>query len=251
MTAGPLPLDHAVVLVFVVLSPIVDLVWFYPWLLRGARSRAYALGILGQWMGAACVLALWFHSARPWTALRLGAVSPSGAGIGLVLAVAFVSLLIYQRRALLARPDRLVAAFRDIGGAGPLVPRTPGESRGFLLLSISAGICEELLFRGYLMWYLATWTGLAWAAVISSVVFGAGHLYLDGRSALKAGIVGAVMAGITIAAGSLLPAMLIHAAVDMNSGSLGFRAAALGGLNAPGAPTPPAAPRTTPADGPA
>jgi hypothetical protein len=232
MLAGtPVTLDHVFFFVMILVSPFVDLFWLYPWLTRataagvpGARRWAYLVGILGQWMGTACVIALWVAYARPWTALRLGAGSPLGLGIGLALAAAFIALLGLQRRALFARPERLDLVLRQIGNAGPLLPRTPGELRGFMLLSITAGICEELIYRGFAIWYLSAWTGLAGAVAVSSILFGAGHLYLDRRSAIKAGIVGAVMAGIVILSGSLWPAMLLHAAIDMNSGSLTFRA---------------------------
>ena len=56
---------------------------------------------------------------------------------------------------------------RQIGAARPLLPHTPGELRGFNLLSITAGICEEVLYRSYIWWYVAVWTGpllAPWAA---------------------------------------------------------------------------------------
>ena len=38
--------------------------------------------------------------------------------------------------------------------ASVYLPRTKKDSVWFIVLSISAGICEELLFRGYLIWYM-------------------------------------------------------------------------------------------------
>jgi membrane protease YdiL (CAAX protease family) len=227
----PATLDHVFFFLMILVSPLVDLFWFYPWLTRataagvpGARRKAYVWGVLGQWVGTACVAALWIGHGRPWSALRFGAGPPLRFGIGLALAAAILVLLGLQRRAIFARPERLDIVLRQVGSAKPLLPHAPEERRGFMLLSISAGICEELLYRGYVMWYLSAWTGLAGAVAVSSILFGAGHLYLDRRSAVRAGIVGAVMAGIVLLSGSLWPAMLVHAAVDMNSGSLAFHA---------------------------
>jgi membrane protease YdiL (CAAX protease family) len=95
-----------------------------------------------------------------------------------------------------------------------------------------------VMYRGYIWWYLAVWTGPWAAAAISSLLFGAGHLYLDRKAAVKAGIVGAVMAGIVLGCGSLWPAMIIHAAIDINSGSLTFHALrrSQGGSPEPGIP---------------
>lgn len=225
-------LDHVLFVLIALVSPVVDKVWLYPWLTRateagvpGARARAYLIGILGQWIPVGVVLAFWASRGRPLTALGFGLGSPLRLGIGLALAAAVVILLSLQNRALLARPEKLPLVLRQMGPAyRPLLPHTPGELRGFKLLSITAGACEELMYRGYIWWYLAVWTGPWASAAISSVLFGAGHLYLDRKAAVRAGIVGAVMAGIVLGCGSLWPAMIIHAAIDINSGSLTFHA---------------------------
>ena len=72
---------------------------------------------------------------------------------------------------------------RSLGHANPLVPRTNGEYRGMILVAFTAGVCEEMLFRGFVTWYfLAFWPGtrssLALAMIISSILFGFGHIYL-------------------------------------------------------------------------
>jgi membrane protease YdiL (CAAX protease family) len=236
-------LDHVLFVFLALVSPAFDYFWLYPWLTRaseagapGIRPRAYSFGILGQWGSTALVLALWASRGRSLAGLGLGIGSPLRLGIGLALAGMVVGLLWLQRRAISARPERFDMVLRQVGAARPLLPHTPGELRGFKLLSLSAGICEEVMYRGYIWWYVAVWAGPVAGAVISSILFGAGHLYLDRKSAVRAGIVGAVMAGIVLGCGSLWPAMIIHAAVDMNSGALAFRALrrAQGGSPEPG-----------------
>src|SRR5947208_812557 len=224
-------LDHVLFVLIALVSPVVDKVWLYPWLTRateagvpGARARGYLIGILGQWIPVGVVLAFWVSRGRPLTALGFGLGSPLGLGIGLALAGAVIVLLSLQHRALLARPEKLALVLPQVSSARPLLPHTPGELRGFKLLSVTAGVCEEVMYRGYIWWYLAVWTGPWAGAAISSVLFGAGHLYLDRKSAVRAGIVGAVMAGIVLGCGSLWPAMIVHAAIDINSGGLAFHA---------------------------
>lgn len=224
-------LDHVLFVLIALVSPVLDKVWLYPWLTRaseagvpGARARAYLIGILGQWIPVGVVLAFWMSRGRPLTVLGLGLGSPLGLGIGLALAAAVIVLFRLQHRALLARPEKLALVLPQVTSARPLIPHTPGELRGFKLLSITAGVCEELMYRGYIWWYLAVWTGPWAAAAISSVLFGAAHLYMDRKAAVRAGIVGAVMAGIVGGCGSLWPAMILHAAIDINSGSLTFHA---------------------------
>jgi membrane protease YdiL (CAAX protease family) len=224
-------LDHVLFVLIALLSPALDKLWLYPWLTRateagvpGARARAYLVGILGQWIPLAAVLALWASRGRSWATLGFGLGSPLGLGIGLALAGAVIVLFALQHRSLLARPERLASILPQMSAARPLLPHTPGELRGFKLLSVTAGICEEVMYRGYIWWYLAVWTGPWGGALLSALLFGAGHLYMDRKAAVRAGIVGAVMAGIVLGCGSLWTAMILHAAIDVNSGSLAFHA---------------------------
>jgi membrane protease YdiL (CAAX protease family) len=229
MMASHVALDHVLFAAIAIVSPLVDL-WLYPMLVRasaagvpGVRARAYVVNLLTAWGLTACVIGLWAARGRPWSALRLGFATPLRLGAGLALAVAFLVLLLVQRRALVARPDRLARLASKLSNAEALLPHTPGELRGFAAVSITAGICEELLFRGFLMWYFAGW-GVVAAVVVSSLFFGFAHIYLGVPHVPRTAILGLVFALIVVAAGSLWPAIIIHAAIDLNSGDLGYRA---------------------------
>jgi membrane protease YdiL (CAAX protease family) len=109
------------------------------------------------------------------------------------------------------------------------VPRTTGEYRGMIVVALTAGICEEFLFRGFVTWYfLEFWPGsrigLVLAVTISAILFGFAHIYFGVRQVWVGAVVGAFFAAVVLAAGSLLPAMIMHAAMDLNSFDLGHRA---------------------------
>lgn len=74
--------------------------------------------------------------------------------------------------------------------------------------------------RGYLMAYIDHFFGLAAAVVVSSLVFGLGHLYQGLPGVLKTTVVGLVVAGLYVLSGSLWLPMLLHAFVDLNAGFL-------------------------------
>jgi membrane protease YdiL (CAAX protease family) len=232
MMGSHVMLDHVLFAAIFIAWPLAEWLWYYPRSVRsieagvpGARARIYRNILLPEWGFTACVIALWVARGRPWSALRLGFVTPPRLAMGLALAAAFLGLLWVQRRALIVRPDRLARLRGKLGQVEILLPRTPGERRGFALVSITAGICEELLFRGFLMSYFAGW-GLVAAVAVSSLFFGFAHIYQGMPSVPRTGIVGLVLALIVVAAGSLWPAIIIHAAIDLNSGDLGFRALA-------------------------
>jgi len=61
-------------------------------------------------------------------------------------------------------------------------------------------------------------------ALISSFLFGSGHIYLGVRQIRVSAIGGAAAAIIVLAARSLLPVIILHAALDFHSFDLGYRA---------------------------
>lgn len=100
-----------------------------------------------------------------------------------------------------------------------LIPVLPLEKFAFTSLALSAGFAEELVFRGFLLWALSVASGsVTIAVVLSSLVFGLLHAYQDAGGAARAAILGAVLAAPVVATGSVLPAMVAHAAIDMTSG---------------------------------
>jgi membrane protease YdiL (CAAX protease family) len=198
----------------------------------GARPRLYAVGIAVEWTLAACVLALWVLRRRPVSMLGLGFSGPWRLAAGLAFFVMYAVLAFKQRRALIARPERLLKLFGRMPRAEALVPRTIGELRGFACLALTAGFCEELLFRGFVTWYVSLWSGSLLAIAFTSILFGLQHLYLGKEHVARAAVGGLLFGIVAVASGSLWPAILLHATVDLVAGDLGFRA--LGG------PPPPA-----------
>ena len=86
-------------------------------------------------------------------------------------------------------------------------------------MSITAGICEELVFRGFLIPAIGSAIGaLGLAAVIAAAVFGLVHAYQGFGGAVRAALLGAMLSLPLLVAGSILPAVLAHAAIDVIGG---------------------------------
>jgi uncharacterized protein len=94
----------------------------------------------------------------------------------------------------------------------------------FVVLSLTAGICEEFLFRGFVMGALFR-AGLdTWLVVVlSSVMFGFAHLYQGRGGSVGTGILGALFGSVRIATQNLLPAVVWHSALDIVAGIAGAR----------------------------
>jgi len=98
-------------------------------------------------------------SGRSWASLMVNHVSPIQSAMFLVYAGLMVLVLWRQRRGILARPAAVERLRKRLDFAKPLLPHTAAERRLFWAVSATAGICEETLYRGFLTWYIAGWTG--------------------------------------------------------------------------------------------
>ena len=128
-----------------------------------------------------------------------------------------------SRKVATLTPERRERARAGLSGpVVALLPHNRAEWRGFLALSLTAGVCEELLVRGFLIWFIASWTGPWIALVLSSVLFGLAHGYQGPGGIVKTGVVGLVMGAVYLGTHSLLPGMVLHALLDAGSGTAGW-----------------------------
>jgi membrane protease YdiL (CAAX protease family) len=99
-----------------------------------------------------------------------------------------------------------------------LLPRSTGERRLFALVGVTAGVCEEWLYRGF---FLAVVAALAPGlpalvlVLVAGVAFGLAHAYQGPTGVLTTGVLGALLAGVYLSTGSLLLPVLLHAAIDL------------------------------------
>jgi membrane protease YdiL (CAAX protease family) len=102
-----------------------------------------------------------------------------------------------------------------------LAPQNYLESILWVALSVTAGICEETIFRGYLQRQLVAWTRSAPAGVLlSAVLFGAGHVYQGGKATVVIGVYGLMFGILAEARQNLRPGIITHAWHDAITGLL-------------------------------
>ena len=108
----------------------------------------------------------------------------------------------------------------DIRGiVSQMAPASAGELTLWIALSISAGICEELIFRGYLQQQFTALTRHIWLGIaISAVFFGLAHGYEGTSGMLLITVYGAFFGILAHLRGSLRAGMFAHAWQDSVSG---------------------------------
>ena len=221
--------DVAFAFLLVVVS-ILEQVYFWPRFRADAdaerprtRSRAYRVIFFAEWLFTLGAIAIWRANDRSWPALSLSLPHGWRLVLGAVLVLAVVALLLVQL-AVVARLStaRRVAARSKVGAVAFMIPRTREEQLWFLTLAVTAGFCEELLFRGYLPWLLAPWLGSIGSMSLAVILFGFSHAYQGRSGIVKVMIIGAVMAIVVLATRSLIPAMLLHALIDTEAATAGY-----------------------------
>ncbi len=102
---------------------------------------------------------------------------------------------------------------------GFLVPQTSLELLVWCALSLTAGLCEEIIFRGYLQQQFAVLSrSMLAGVVISAIVFGAAHGYEGGPRMLLIGVYGLMFGLLAWWRKSLRPGMIAHAWHDAFTG---------------------------------
>lgn len=100
-----------------------------------------------------------------------------------------------------------------------MLPQSKLEISLWVMLSLTAGFCEEAIFRGYLQRQFISWTGnLSAGVVLSALIFGAAHIYGGVKAAIVIGVYGLLFGLLSQWRRSLLPGMMTHAWHDTVAG---------------------------------
>ena len=225
--------DHLLIALIAVVYPVYStLTWYRRARSQmetggsGSRRRYYREAMLELWLLTAAVLAWWLPAGRTIAEIGLGVPGGWRFWVGAIVFVAFATILGRQTatvRASAEARDQVRSQLEGQFGAGAIlmIPRNDAERRTWVGLSLTAGICEEILYRAFFIWYLTAWLPTAAAVAVSSVVFGAAHLYLGWGGVVRATATGAVLALAYLVTGSLWVPMALHATVDITSGFTG------------------------------
>jgi membrane protease YdiL (CAAX protease family) len=184
------------------------------------RIRFYRQTALLEWAFLAALAGAWITYGRPLE--TLGLVIPGGAGFwgGAALLMLFAGFLLRSWRS--AKNATATDKDRQVEALGKLLrylPRTESELRSFVGLSLTAGIVEEIVYRGFVLWYLGHFVPL-WAAVaVSSIAFGLAHSYQGVNGALRCGLTGLAFALFYVVTGSIWLPIIAHALLDVATGA--------------------------------
>jgi membrane protease YdiL (CAAX protease family) len=186
----------------------------------GTRQRVtlYVSTIAFQWTIVAIVA--WRARAHGFTRQELGLVWPHKLPTGLIalagaIVIGTLHWLNLRRAARTQSPGR--AMLQSI--AERIFPRNRIERLPYFALALTAGLCEEFLYRGFIMASLRRAGLTAWLVIlVSAILFGVAHLYQGRAGIIGTLVIGIVFGSFRIAYDSLVPVMAWHASIDAVAG---------------------------------
>jgi membrane protease YdiL (CAAX protease family) len=129
----------------------------------------------------------------------------------------FAALVITADRAIVT-----VLGSPESAASHALMPRSAAQTACWLLVALSVGISEELVYRGYLRKQLAALSGSSVAGmVLQALLFAIAHAEQGGSSVARFAVYALGFGWLASKRGSLLPAMLAHVGLDVYAGLAG------------------------------
>ena len=231
MTEFPLITDHLLVWVFGLGLPLLsgvqsrqemDLVVFT----EGVRRRFYLANSFFLALAGSVILLHWWWRERPFDILGFvqpGKIShPFATAVlaGLIIGLYVVDIY-YAIRESKRRGDTASA----LGEGTPFLPHSWREIPAYLLMCLSAGVFEEIIYRGFMMAYflpeLNARTGLPFLSVLApAAMFSLAHYYQGWVAVGKIFLLSLLLALTYLAAGNIWVVMLIHTVIDLAGGVL-------------------------------
>ena len=209
------PLAHVLAIVVVLVLPVLSFRRYRelsdPATTAERRHRLLVSSVVRKWCLVLPVLVLWAYAPE--------AVSWTGEGDQpwvtpvLILSVGAGAVGLVRRR----DPERRRRLVGAAAGFSALLPKTPSERRFFVVFAITAGVTEEIIYRGFLIPYLVWAMGAGdWLvpAIVAGVIFGILHVYQGWRGVLTTGVLG-VGFGVLYLSIGLIPLMIVHTLIDL------------------------------------
>ena len=188
-----------------------------------AHTHYVMYGVTLVWEWVLLALVHWGLLMRRTPLRQLLGVRRPGArefwtDVGIAIGFWFASLIALGLVGVLLRAARLhPEKIRSV--VSHMAPASPAELALWFALSISAGFCEELIFRGYLQQQFSSLTRRIWIGIaISAVFFGLSHGYEGASGMLLITLYGAFFGILAHLRCSLRPGIIAHAWHDSLSG---------------------------------
>ncbi|MEL6925325.1 MAG: CPBP family intramembrane glutamic endopeptidase [Bacteroidota bacterium] len=185
------------------------------------KVQIYYINGMMLWLGAFIALGIWWANDRPLMLLGFRPPVLNLWVIGLTIFFVLAYLVdLYRETQFAERRRKTIEHWKK---HTPFLPENVAELQHFNFLAISAGIAEEIVFRGFFITYWLSIFGQSssdrfWAVLIPALIFSVGHSYQGLKAVVKIFVLAVLFGYLFLLSESLWLVMLLHVAVDMISG---------------------------------
>jgi len=192
----------------------------------GLRKSDYQLTSFWLFLLTIVAVVIWIYYDRPFVALGIDFNSYWDISISLLISVLIILYFFSLLRTIRKNAEQRESLRDKLKNADAVeyLPKNIKEFKWFILLSISAGISEELLFRGYLFWYLGFFENIVITILFSSLLFGLGHSYQGWKGIIRTASIGLILGSIYALTDSLWILICLHILGDVYGGLLALLA---------------------------
>ena len=187
------------------------------------KKQFYISGSFSLLIMGAVVMTVWLLFKRPLS--EIGLTQPVDIQSWWLLAIIFLLIYLLDAFVSFLSKNEFDKTMEDFKKRTPFLPTKKSEFPEYLLLCFSAGVFEEIVYRGYLVnycWYL--FDGFSYqrslSVLVPAFVFSVAHFYQGTKAVIKIFILSLFFGYIFINSGSLLIVMLLHLLVNAISGLL-------------------------------
>lgn len=234
MTPPPIFIDHILFILFGLLLPLNSvfraqpkLKSLGPWDTR-MKIGFYIGNSLSLWVLAIIIVVVWLVSGRSLAWLGFQWSLAGSFGVSILISVVFLVAYGVDVFTDMRSDKAKLKAKKHFKKHTPFLPETAFELRQFTLVAVSAGVCEEVLFRGFFITYILGLLGdsiyaQAVALLLPTGIFAISHFYQGWKAVSKIALLSLAFGILFLISRSLLVPILLHTFVDLASGYAGLK----------------------------
>jgi membrane protease YdiL (CAAX protease family) len=204
------------ILVVAIWGAIHSPIYEWPTTLAGRHARLllYVRILALQWLWVGYI---WLGMRHSPTSMRALIDDSRGTGLRWLryLAIGVAGWILY-----LAVGAGLSSVFHPspeaLRGLQAMLPKAPVERALWAAFALTAGVCEEVVYRGYLLRQFRALTGNTFVALIlQALCYSVVHLVLPIQMLAGVAVLGLLLGGLAVWQKSLVPGMILHVGVGL------------------------------------
>ena len=174
------------------------------------------------------IVAVWWLYDRPFSELGFTAPQAKEFYVPWWLSGLFIVLYLMDIVFSVRNKDELEKTKEQMQDKTPFMPSKWKEMPAYIVMCLAAGVCEEIVYRGFMVNFFKYWmkdisSVGTWAVIIPAALFSFAHYYQGAKAVFKILVLSLLFGMIFWHSGSLYVVIILHFLVDLISGILSMK----------------------------